>query len=208
MVATCVRFFGVGLGVALLAACDASPGPARGNAQPGDACTTTNECTVGFECDEGLCQHDEPFRITLSWTVDTDFDLHVRTPDGEELYFGRDNELAWLGSDDCGSEACKEPGKTHYEHAFLKKIEQAPGTRDASSDDDAGSAGDAGDAGDALEPVDLIYEYWVDNYGCKRAGDFTVEVAARDGTVKDEDSHTGTLEARCMESEHFLFTTQ
>lgn len=167
----------------------------------------TNECALGFSCNEDICQQKEPYRITLRWEVDTDFDLHVRTPDGKELYFGRDNALAWLGADDCGSEQCREPDNTHFEHAFLATILQAPGTRDASSQDDAGDS-DAGDDADggAPAPVDLNYEYWVDNYGCQRAGDYTLEVVTRNGTVVKSDS--GTLDARCVESEHYLFTTQ
>jgi len=203
MVATCIRFLGVGLAAALVVACDASADPVRGNAQPGDACTMTNECAVGFSCNEDSCRQTEPYRITLRWDVDTDFDLHVRTPDGKELYFGRDNELAWLGGDDCGSEKCKEPDNTHFEHAFLATILQAPGTNnDAGNDDDAGDDADGGTPG----PVDLTYEYWVDNYGCQRAGDYTLEVVTREGAVLE--TETGTLEARCMESEHYLFTTQ
>lgn len=193
MVATCVRFLGVGLAATLVVACDTSAeAPVRGNAQPGDACTVTNECAVGFKCSDDVCQQTEPYRITLSWDVDTDFDLHVRTPDGRELYFGRDNELAWLGADDCASENCREPGETHFEHAFLVPILQAPG-----ASDDAGEDTDGG----APEPVDLNYEYWVDNYGCQRAGDYTLEVVTRDGMLVQSDS--GTLEARCVESEHY-----
>jgi hypothetical protein len=203
MVATCIRFLGVGLLAAHVVACDASAEPVRGNAQPGEGCTMTNECAVGFTCSEDICQQKEPFRITLSWDVDTDFDLHVRTPDGKELYFGRDNELAWLGTDDCASENCREPGETHFEHALLTAILQAPGTDDdAANEDDAGGEADAGEP----SPVDLNYEYWVDNYGCQRDGDYTLDVVTREGTVLE--SNSGTLEARCVESEHYLFTTQ
>jgi hypothetical protein len=164
-------------------ACSDDPALVRGNTQPGDSCKSTNDCDVGFICNEGLCAQTDPFRISLSWTVDTDFDLHVRTPSGE-LYFGRDNEQAYLGTDDCKSNVCVDPDGTHYEHAFLL---EPPAV-------DAGAA--------PLGPI--AYEYWVDNYGCETAGDFALEVATPEGTVGS--IHTGTLPATCAESEHFYFT--
>lgn len=167
------------------AACGDDPAVERGHSQPGDACTSTAQCTVGLQCSANVCAQTDPYRITLTWEVDTDFDLHVRTPNGRELYFGLDNAEAWLGADDCGSEKCHEPDGTHYEHAYLREL--------ASADVDAGSETDV-----------IEYEYWVDNYGCVVAGDFILEVVSKDGTV--EQMQSGTLPAACAESEHFIFS--
>lgn len=191
---------------AIATACTEEAAPKRGNAQPGETCASTNECAIGFQCTDDVCGQADPlrnpYRITLTWEANTDFDLHVRT-EGQELYFDRENTFAWLGSDDCASETCIEDDTLHAEHAFLRNIV-------APDDMDAGQTieGEDGDGGtdDGIAPGTIVllqeYEYWVDNYGCQKAGDFTLAVIAANERVIE--SHTGTLEARCMESEHFV----
>lgn len=192
------RFVLFGMFTLSAVACGEDTAPPRGTAQPGDMCSVDNDCAVGFVCNDATCQQTDPYRISLTWEVDTDFDLHVVTPNGRELYFDRDNEQAWLGGDDCGADNCIDVDGIHAEHAFLRAID--PPLVDV-------DAGDT-DAGDNVTrmPAPLRYEYWADNYGCKRAGDFTLTVVALDGTVRA--TQTGTLEARCVESAHFTFTIE
>jgi len=166
-------------------ACSDDSAVTREHGQPGETCKTTNDCEIGFGCVESVCTQADPFRITLTWEVDTDFDLHVRTPDGRELYFGSDNDQAWLGTDDCGNNECIERDGPHVEHAFLRELPE--------TDADAGTS----------MTDDLSYEYWVDNYGCVLAGEFGLEVVEQDGNVKETQS--GALPAACAESEHFTF---
>lgn len=205
--AFCARFCCLWLVLASVA-CGDEEVAMRGNKQPGEPCAITNECAIGFTCESAECTQMEPHRVTLSWTTDTDLDLHVRTPDGTHVYF--DHALgaqAWLGVDGCSKHACSPDGSmgadvAHYEHAFL--IESA--LRD---DEDAGSEGDAGDDSDAGDDDDTpstrrTYRYWVENYDCNRSSDYTLQVIARDETVVDE--HTGTLAAACVSSPEHTFT--
>lgn len=190
-------------------ACTEDAAPPRGNAQPGETCASTNDCAVGFACNsDDVCSQADPtrnpYRTTLTWDVDTDFDLHVITYDRREVYFGHNNDKAWLGTDDCGSEHCFDEDKTHAEHAFLFQID-VPSDVDSGQQVEPSTDGDGG-VDDGIAPGTTVvlaqYEYWVDNYGCQKSGDFTLSVVAANDRVIE--SHTGTLEARCMESEHFL----
>lgn len=181
--------------------CGDDPAVERGNTQPGEACRSTDDCAIGFACQDLLCEQIDPVRITLSWTADTDFDLHVATPTGE-LYFGQTNDQAYLGSDDCADRklpgdggtvvrpSCRESSE-HHEHAFLRDVAMPTGL-------------DAGDTDAGFD--DLVFgefEYWADNYGCDTAGDFTLSVVIRNGAVYAQ--HVGRLEAACVQSDRFPF---
>jgi uncharacterized protein YfaP (DUF2135 family) len=88
-------------------------------------------------------------RISLSWDVISDFDLHVRTPLGSHIFF----DHMWadhgeLDVDDCVHGMCRDPNNTHVENVFFE------------------SATPRGD-----------YLVWVENFDGRRAGDFQIEVA-------------------------------
>lgn len=68
-------------------ACDCGIEPG----QPGDPCTDDRDCLAGSICyDRAYCVGDGPLRVSLSFHTDSDFDVHLRTPNGHEIYFGAD----------------------------------------------------------------------------------------------------------------------
>jgi hypothetical protein len=55
---------------------------------PGDPCANTRECVPGSVCFNRFCVGAGTLRVSLAFTVDSDFDLHVITQNGSEIYFG------------------------------------------------------------------------------------------------------------------------
>jgi uncharacterized protein YfaP (DUF2135 family) len=56
----------------------------------------------------------------MSWDAETDIDLHVLTPAGNEIqYFNRTADAGELDVDDCVGELCAQPGKVHVENVFF-----------------------------------------------------------------------------------------
>ena len=87
-------------------------------------------------------------RVTLSWDVVTDLDLHIETPEGLHVYFA-DPELGGLSLDvdDCVGGLCRDNSGTHVENIFF---------------DPTAKRG--------------IYRIWVRNFDGRRAADYRVEV--------------------------------
>ncbi len=84
-----------------------------GTTQPGDPCDATAECIPGSVCFNEYCVGAGSLRVSLAFEVDSDFDLHVQTPSGDEIYFA--NRTADAGTLDvdqcispCGTEAHAE----------------------------------------------------------------------------------------------------
>lgn len=80
-----------------------------GTTAVGEACEETRECIPGSVCFNKYCVGAGTLRISLAFTVDADFDLHVLTPADNEIYFF--NPVANGGEldvdqcvDSCGSE--------------------------------------------------------------------------------------------------------
>lgn len=63
----------------------------NGSLAAGQACSDTSACGVGLACEAGFCVNAGEMRIALVWTGQTDLDLHVRTPTGEEIYYRNRN---------------------------------------------------------------------------------------------------------------------
>jgi len=63
-----------------------------GTTQPGDPCLNTRECVPGSVCFNRFCVGAGSLRISLAFTVDSDFDLHVLTPANSEIFFS--NKMA------------------------------------------------------------------------------------------------------------------
>lgn len=130
----------------------------RGNAQQGDPCSGTIDCTPGSICWNAICVGEGSLRFSLSWSVNTDFDLHVLTPNGNEIYYSnRYSEGGELDVDDCVNGACKSTDGTHVENVFWT---------------DTPSAG--------------TYTYWVKNYDCSQSGSYEIEVAKGGSVVASQ----------------------
>lgn len=56
---------------------------------PGDfgQCTVDSDCTSGTVCQTGTCVGQGVLRFSLTWSAVADFDLHVTTPNGNEISF-------------------------------------------------------------------------------------------------------------------------
>ncbi|MEZ4458372.1 MAG: hypothetical protein R3E66_01325 [bacterium] len=65
----------------------ATPNGPRGTTEMGDQCQSSRQCVDGLGCEGGTCVEQGELRISMSWNTNTDADLHVRTPAGEEIYY-------------------------------------------------------------------------------------------------------------------------
>jgi hypothetical protein len=147
------------VGGGVLAACDSSldidvSGILSG--QSGASCSNTTPdaggdaggCNGGFLCFNTYCVQEGAMRFSLTFNVDSDFDLHVKTPSGEEIFWDhREAGDGRLDVDQCVS-GCG--GSSHVENVFFT---------------DAAAQGD----------YTFFVENYNSRSG---GGDFTVEVAA------------------------------
>lgn len=110
------------LGALLAVACGGGSGE-RGTAEPGDPCENTIDCTPGSICYSLVCVGEGPVRFSMSWTAETDIDLHVMTPAGNEIYYGdREYDAGTLDVDDCIGGGCATPGAEHVENVFFTDV--------------------------------------------------------------------------------------
>jgi hypothetical protein len=58
--------------------CDRPPVLVSGRKLPGDSCARTLDCAGLASCHQGFCVGESFARVSMSWTVNADFDLHVR----------------------------------------------------------------------------------------------------------------------------------
>lgn len=137
---------------------------------PNVECNGPEDCADDQTCFEGVCVGMGTLRISLSWTVVTDLDLHVFVPNGETVSF--ENPLTNYGEldvDDCVSGICVNQDGTHVENIFLQN--NAPrGT----------------------------YGIRVVNFDGRAAADYTVEVAGAvsatfNGSIPAEGQAAGSL---------------
>ena len=116
-------------GIVLVLAClaclaSASPDDEGGGGTqlPGETCSEEEMCVEGSVCYNGFCVGDGVLRFTLGWDVDSDFDLHVVTPNGTEIFWSTPTaEGGTLDVDQCVS-TCGVG--QHVENVVF--IEQAP----------------------------------------------------------------------------------
>jgi hypothetical protein len=138
--------------------------------EPGDPCEDDSDCIVGAICWNETCVQEGEMRVSLSWEVLSDFDLHVRTPLGSHIYFRHmQADHGELDVDDCVRGSCRDNNGTHVENVFFE------------------SAAPRG-----------VYQVWVQNYDGRRAGDFEVEVAGPEqhvwtGTLPAIDGHDSQI---------------
>jgi hypothetical protein len=79
----------------------------------GEPCPEEEECIPGSICFNEFCVGEGELRISLAFTADSDFDLHVLTPDNTEIYFGNSEDAGGKLDvdqciDTCGTEAHAE----------------------------------------------------------------------------------------------------
>ncbi len=83
-------------------------------------CSLPEHCDAGQTCFEGVCVGTGTLRISLSWNVVTDLDLHLFVPNGDVINFQNDVEsYGELDVDDCIQGDCRNEG-THVENIFLE----------------------------------------------------------------------------------------
>jgi hypothetical protein len=69
--------------------CSAAGTCARGGTKGvGEPCTEEEECIPGSVCFNEFCVGEGDLRISLAFTANSDFDLHVLTPGDEEIFYG------------------------------------------------------------------------------------------------------------------------
>lgn len=69
---------------------------------PGDPCADDSECIPETVCFNEFCVGNGFLRISLAFPVDADFDLHVVTPTGAEIFYGdREHDGGALDVDQC-----------------------------------------------------------------------------------------------------------
>jgi hypothetical protein len=123
MAKTRVQPVAVALGVLFAVAC----GSNRGDAEAGDPCADTIDCTPGNICYNETCVGEGPLRFSLSWDLDEDIDLHVITPSGAHIsYAMRNADNGVLDVDDCVVQ-CRNADATHVENIFFTE-DASPGT--------------------------------------------------------------------------------
>lgn len=114
-----MKILAVVLGGLLTVACGGGS-EERGTAMPGDPCENTIDCTPGSICYSLVCVGEGPLRFSMSWTAETDIDLHVVTPAGNEIYYGTPEfDAGTLDVDDCVGGDCKVAGALHVENVFF-----------------------------------------------------------------------------------------
>lgn len=116
---------------------------------PDAECNGPEDCADDQTCFEGTCVGSGEFRVSLSWDVVSDFDLHVRTPSGVEIWYGEPQVASgYLDVDDCVGGSCRNDDGTHVENVFFNAGAER-GT----------------------------YEVWIVNFDGVAGGDFRVQVA-------------------------------
>ena len=128
---------------------------------PKNECEMDMECADDEACFEGVCVGTGKLRFSLSWTVDTDFDLHVITPSGDHVHFAVPfTDYGHLDVDDCVDSLCFDPDGVHVENVFFE--EDAPRG---------------------------VYSVWVQNFNGDQSGDYAIDVVGEvnrtfEGTVQ------------------------
>jgi hypothetical protein len=113
------------------------------------ACAADEDCAELQNCFSGTCVSAGAMRVSLSWDVVSDFDLHLRLPSGAEISFElKAAEGGELDLDDCVAGECREEMGVHVENIVFPE---------------------------ACPPGE--YAVWVENFDSRRKGDFVIEVA-------------------------------
>ena len=101
----------------------------RGTLPSGSQCIGDNECTPGTICFENqVCMGIGALRFTMKWQANTDYDIHVRAPTEEEIYYlnPRGSDLV-LDLDDCIGGNCAAAFSDHRENIVSEEQVPLPG---------------------------------------------------------------------------------
>lgn len=63
-----------------------------GDGGSGTPCESQRDCQLGLSCFENTCVGSGALRISLSWTVVSDYDLHVITPGNKHIFYANRRE--------------------------------------------------------------------------------------------------------------------
>lgn len=126
----------------------------------GDECASDEDCGSGTECESGTCVGVGVLRVTLTFSMDTDLDLHVITPSGEEVYFGNPSAAGGVLDVDTCVGSC-DVEEVHVENVVFNESMQSG-----------------------------FYEAYVVNFDGRAAGAFRIDVAgaaelSADGSLSD-----------------------
>lgn len=149
---------------------DCKYGVVPGDKEPGEDCEEDDECIPGSVCFEGTCVGDGSLRVSLGWQVQSDFDLHVVTPSGVEIYYANPDAAGGvLDVDDCVGN-CSDPEGVHVENVVF-----------------------------AGTPQIGAYQVWVENFSGEDSGTFFIEVEGDevyeywDGTLPATEGATSSV---------------
>lgn len=124
----------------------------------GDPCNGAWDCNPASVCFSEVCVTDGVLRFSLSWTANTDFDLHVVTPDGFEIYWGQKfADGGYLDVDDCIEDECESLVARHVENIVWEEV-----------------------------PPEGTYTAWVENFSGSLAGSFELSVFGAGATRTEE----------------------
>jgi hypothetical protein len=99
---------------------DTDPGETEQLPDPDAECSIPQDCGMNQTCYEGVCVGTGSVRVSLSWNVVTDLDLHLRVPTGEWLSYEMPlTSYGELDVDDCVAGMCVNQDGTHVENIFL-----------------------------------------------------------------------------------------
>jgi hypothetical protein len=102
---------------------DPAPHAPTPPADSGADCVDDSDCGGDTVCESGVCVGQGVLRITLTFDMDTDLDLHVITPSGEEVYYGNPAAAGGVLDVDTCVGIC-DPG-THVENVFFNEALQS-----------------------------------------------------------------------------------
>ena len=112
-------------------------------------CVVDEDCSDLQNCFSGTCVSSGAMRVSLSWDVVSDFDLHLRLPSGAEISFElKSADGGELDLDDCVAGESREPKGLHVENIVFA---------------------------DSCPPGE--YAVWVENFDSRRKGNFVIEIA-------------------------------
>lgn len=123
------------------------PTPPSADGGAGTPCRTQSDCQPELACFDGTCVGAGALRFSLSWTAQSDFDLHVITPMMNHIYYANRREDGGdLDVDACVVQSQCRP--TNVENVYWR-----------------------------ASPPSGTYKFYVINYNGNAAGNFRLQVA-------------------------------